>query len=153
VARTLRAKSCLSRQHCTSIAYASIADYFSAKALDPRGNTNSSQFSLRNQPMKISQPANNRDVNRSIQESPQVHRPPASAHPILDKDPISRSIRHHIFPYNRTSRLNHVKASGLRNCTTIATIRIFMSKAWSPETWKSNEISSDAVLAVHAPLK
>jgi hypothetical protein len=45
-APTHRAKSCLWRKHCTSIEYASIADYFSAKAHDPRKDTNSRESSL-----------------------------------------------------------------------------------------------------------
>jgi hypothetical protein len=42
------------------------------------------------QAMKITQPAGNRDANRSRQGLPQVCRPLASAQPKLDKDPVSR---------------------------------------------------------------
>jgi hypothetical protein len=90
-APTLRAKSCLSWQDCTSTAYASITDYFSAKALDPRRDTNSREFSLRMQSMKITQPADGRDVNRSTRELLQACHPRASVQPIMDQDPVSRS--------------------------------------------------------------
>jgi hypothetical protein len=43
------------------------------------------------QAMEITQPAGNRDANRSIQGLPQVCHPLASAQPKLDKDPVFHS--------------------------------------------------------------